>query len=212
MNKHLVLITCAVAVQENSVFSTEQRFQQILHSIDSAYKSIPDVYIVVLETGSLSIEQHMVLTSFVREVHTYNIQHLKKNQGEAHMMYHYLTSPDFLEKMDQFSHIHKLSGRYFLTERYSFSKYDLSKPLIKFRHDSRGGVYETRYFRFPMSFYPTFIERFHQFMTTRIQELEYDDVEHIYLRERFLDPENCILDQPIGVGGWYSGSGQYIED
>jgi hypothetical protein len=212
MSKNLVLITCAVAVQENSVFSTEQRFQQILHTILSAHKYIPNAYIVLLETGSVTVEQQVYLRGFVSEVHTYNIQHLKKNQGEAHMLYHYLISPDFLAKMDQFTHIHKLSGRYFLTERFSYSTYDLSKPLIKYRPDERGGVYETRYYRFPISFFPSFIERFHQFMTTRIQELEYDDVEHIFFRERFLDPEQSIVDQPIGVGGWYSGSGKYIED
>lgn len=201
-----------MAVQENSVFSTEQRFQQILQSIVSAYKSIPNAYIVILETGSIMNEQLMYLKGFVQEVYTYNIQHLKKNQGEAHMIYTYLTSPQFLEKMDQFSHIHKLSGRYFLTERFSYSRYDDTKPLIKFRPDERGGVYETRYYRLPISFFPKFIERFHQFMTTRIQELEWDDVEHIFCRERFLDPTESIIDQPIGVGGWYSGSGQYVED
>lgn len=212
MENHLVLITCAFFVKDNSVFSPLERFQQILQSIASVRQKIPNPYIVLLETGSATKEQLDFINPHVAEIKSYSIVELKKNQGEAEMIYLYLTSPHFLKIKDYFQSIHKLSGRYFLTERFHILNYDLSKPLIKYRPDQRGGVFETRYYRFPMTHFPVFIERFTNFMNTKKHELEWDDVEHIFLREKFLDPENSITDKPIGVGGWYSGSGAYVED
>lgn len=213
MKQNLVIITFALSVDKDSVFSGHERFLQVLHSIQSIRMKIPNSYIVLLEIGSASKEYIDVLTKCVNEYHNMNVTHLNKNQGEATMLYRYLSSNDFQNKKQNYESISKLSGRYFLTDNFDFNKYPLEKPLIKSRFFPDGGVhYETRYYRIPGNFIDTFYSRFHDFMTNHHNILDYDDVEHIFYNFGILKLDESIHDVKIGVAGQVSGRGNLIED
>ena len=211
--KNLVILTCAVFVKENSVFPTEVRIKQVLMSIQSIREKVPDPYIVLLEVGSIGQDLVMYLTSLVDEYICMNVSHLNKNQGEATMMYKYLSSDSFCEKSSEFASLSKLSGRYFLSNEFDFQRVPLEKPWIKHRLGSRGeDIYETRYFRMPMSYVPHFYQKYDEFMKTKFQMLDYDDVEHIYVSQGFIRKEDSVLAVKIGVAGWVSGSGDFLVD
>lgn len=211
--KNLVILTCAVFVKENTVFPTEVRIKQILMSIESIRRKIPDSYIVLLEVGSVGEDVVNFLKPLVDEYICMNVPHLNKNQGEATMMYKYLSSDSFRQKSSEFASLSKLSGRYFLSEEFDFYRVPLEKPWIKYRTGSRGeGIYETRYFRMPISYVSHFYEKYDIFMKNNFQMLDYDDVEHIYVHQGFIRPEDSIINVKIGVAGWVSGSGDFLVD
>jgi hypothetical protein len=211
--KNLVILTCAVFIKDNTVFPTEVRIKQILMSIQSIRRKIPDSYIVLLEIGSISQDIVDFLTAQVDEYINMNVAHLNKNQGEAIMMYKYLSSDSFREKSSGFISLNKLSGRYFLSDEFDFQRAPIEKPWIKFRIGDRNeGIFETRYFRMPMSYVPHFYQKYDEFMKTNMQMLDYDDVEHIYAHQHFIRVEDSVHTVKIGVAGWVSGSGDFIMD
>ena len=213
MNKNLVVITCALNVQKDSVFSLQERFQQVFMSIESVRRKIPNSFIVLLEVGTAPDELASFLKQHVDEYFIMNVADLNKNQGEATMMYRFLKSELFTGIRSQFTHFNKLSGRYFLNDEFDFNRYDLEKVLIKHRLGESGeGLFETRYFRIPMNHIDSFIEKYDILMNEKIDALDYDDVEHIYYRQGFFTLENTIHNVPIYVSGWISGSGHFITD
>jgi hypothetical protein len=213
MSKNLVILTCAVFVKENTVFPTEVRIKQILLSIESIRQKVPNPYIVLLEVGSISQDIQDFLTERVDEYICMNVSHLNKNQGEATMMYTYLSSDSFREKSSEFASLSKLSGRYFLSNEFDFQRVPLEKPWIKHRIGSRGeNIYETRYFRMPISYVPHFYQKYDEFMKNNFQMLDYDDVEHIYVSQDFIRMEDSVYTVKIGVAGWVSGSGDFLVD
>ena len=211
--KNLVILTCAVFVKENTVFPTEVRIKQILLSIESIRRKVPDSYIVLLEVGSVGEEVVNFLKGLVDEYICMNVPYLNKNQGEATMMYKYLSSDSFRQKSSEFASLSKLSGRYFLSDEFDFQRVPLEKPWIKHRFGGRGeDIYETRYFRMPMSYVQHFYEKYDFFMKNNFQMLDCDDVEHIYVREGFIRKEDAVCNVKIGVAGWVSGSGDFLVD
>jgi hypothetical protein len=211
--KNLVILTCAVFIKDNTVFPTEVRIKQILMSIQSIRQKVPDSYIVLLEIGSIGQDIVDFLTSLVDEYICMNVAHLNKNQGEAIMMYKYLSSDSFREKSSEFATLNKLSGRYFLSDEFDFHRVPIEKPWIKYRIGDRNeGIFETRYFRMPMSYVPYFYQKYDEFMKNNYQMLDYDDVEHIYAHQGFIRVEDTVHTVKIGVAGWVSGGGNFIMD
>lgn len=211
--KNLVILTCAVFIKDNTVFPTEVRIQQILMSIQSIRRKVPDSYIVLLEIGSIGNDLVEYLTLHVDEYICMNVAHLNKNQGEAIMMYNYLSSDSFREKSADFATLNKLSGRYFLSDEFDFQRVSIETPWIKYRIGDRNeGIFETRYFRMPLSYVPYFYQKYDEFMKNNYQMLDYDDVEHIYAHQGFIRVEDTVHTVQIGVAGWVSGSGNFIVD
>jgi hypothetical protein len=63
-----------------------------------------------------------------------------------------------------------------------------------------------------MSYVPHFYQKYDEFMKTKFQMLDYDDVEHIYVSQGFIRKEDSVLAVKIGVAGWVSGSGDFLVD
>lgn len=217
---NLVIITCAVrTTTSGSCFSEAQRLEQMKLSINSVYAKIPDPYIVILETGSATEEQKNELLPYIHEYHTMGVTTLNKNTGEATMLYKYLESDAFQRISDKVITINKLSGRYFLTDKFSFTRFPISSFVIKICNRSATNIlYETRYFRFPISHYSLFFEGLQNIITSPKKELDYNDVEHLFYSYNLFPVDNTIASYGflesdyIGVAGWIAGHGMYIED
>lgn len=216
---NLVIVTCAIRVSKDSIFSTQQRVYQILNTIQSIRNRIPDSYIVILEIGNASLAQIETIRPYVNEYIDMSVPDLCKNRGEATMLYRYLNSPNFQEKKNQFLSVNKVSGRYFLDERFDFNRYPLDKSLIILHNNedryNRTNLVkcETRYYRMPITFIDTFIERFAKCMEDSGTIFDRSDVEHVFF-EQIFRPEECACegDVFIGVSGWISGSGNIISE
>jgi len=93
---NLVYITCAVKpTTETSAFPTHIRIQQILLSIQSVCKKVPNSFIVLLETGSASNEEKEFLQSHVDHYMTIPATTLVKSRGEATLIHGFLHHSGF---------------------------------------------------------------------------------------------------------------------
>jgi len=217
---HLVIVTCAVeTTTSSSCFSVPDRILQIKNTIYTIQHRIPNPYIVILETGSATEEQKKELQAFVHEIHSNVLTTVNKNTGEATMMYNYLQSDAFKKIFDTIETINKVSGRYFLNDKFNFNRYPLDTLIIKHRRGDIGEhLYETRYYRFPISHFKYFFEKLHYIITSENNYLAAGDVEHLFYDHVFfpMDKTQYILGftdtDKIGVAGWVSGDGTYIED
>jgi hypothetical protein len=213
-NYNLFYITCAVKpTTETSAFPTHIRIQQILLSIQSVRKKVPNSFIVILETGSASDEEKDFLQSQVDHYMTIPATTLLKSRGEATLIHGFFTSSWFQENRQRFQTFSKLSGRYFLNDNYEFTKYPIDKVFIKFRWAEKGeGLFETRYYRIPASKINDFIRKLDLVLSTHAYIFKHTDIEHIYFLFNFFPLEETIHDQLIGLAGWYTGDGHYMEE
>ena len=211
---NLVYITCAVKpTTETSAFPTHIRIQQILLSIQSVRKKVPNSFIVILETGSASDEEKAFLQSHVDHYMTIPATTLVKSMGEATLIHGFFTSSWFQENRQRFQTFSKLSGRYFLRDVFDFAKYPIDKVFIKFRWAEQGeGLFETRYYRIPASKINDFITKLDLVIHTHPYIFKHTDIEHVYFLFNFFPLEETIHDQQIGLAGWYTGDGHYMEE
>ena len=175
---NLVYITCAVKpTTEISAFPTHIRIQQILLSIQSVRKKVPNSFIVLLETGSASDEEKDFLQLHVDHYMTIPATTLVKSRGEATLIHGFFTSQWFQDNRPRFQTFSKLSGRYFLRDNYEFTKYPLDKVFIKFRWAEKGeGLFETRYYRIPVPKINDFIEKLDLVVNTHPYIFKHTDI------------------------------------
>ena len=211
---NLVYITCAVRpTTETSCFSGDVRILQIVKSIESVRNKVPNCFIVLLETGSASNEEKEFLTGLVNLYMTVHVTTFVKSMGEATMIYRFLSSSWFQENKQRFSTYSKLSGRYFLTDSFDFSKYPLDKIFIRFRWGGESeGLFETRYYRIPGSKIDLYAKNLENLLTNHAYVFKFLDIEHLYFLLNFFPLEETIHDQTIGLAGWITGNGQYLEE
>ena len=139
--KNLVLITSVLYTvngnhpMSRSIYSHDERFEQTKKTISAARKYIPNSWILFMECSPLR-EEH---AAYIKE----NVDFFKnlwdtpirgrmftasKAMGEGTQTI-YALNYLFRENME-FNHYFKISGRYFLDERFNYSKWDNDLSLI----------------------------------------------------------------------------------
>jgi len=123
-----------------SVFSTEDRFNQTLETIESIRNKMPDSKIMIVECSDLTSEQNNQLKSLVdiylnlysfAEAQACCLQTDKKGLGES---YQTMCAVKYiLENKIEFNRLFKLSGRYSLNEEFDEKKYSNSAFTFKDR-------------------------------------------------------------------------------
>lgn len=213
-SEHLFYITCAVMPEsDKTCFSREKRMEQILKSIVSVRKMVPDSFVVLLEIGSASEDERRYLDSLVDLYMSIPVSGLSKSLGEATMMNEFFLSQWFMQNKHRFKTFSKLSGRYFLTDKYDFSRHSHEKNIIKFRWVHPGeGVFETRHFRIPSSNIDKFIKNLENVVNVHPYIFKHIDIEHIFFLFDFFPSCETIHAKKIDVAGWYTGNGDYVED
>lgn len=143
MDKNLVVISSVINCVNKSlsyfhirsIFSTAERYQQTLASIESL-KKIPNVEIMLCECSNLLPEYEEELKSKVNYYFNfYNDENIRKHvdsplkgMGEAHIM---LKAIEKIEELNlSFKNMFKLSGRYFLGENFDYQIFDNDKNVF----------------------------------------------------------------------------------
>jgi hypothetical protein len=213
---NLVVITTAInSLTSTSCFTPEMRFLQVMRSILTVHEKIPNPCIVILDTGTMTLEQSKSIRPYVKEIYDMQASTLSKNNGEIMMLFRYFTSENFLKLLPSLSTINKLSGRYFLTERFDFKKHDLTKNLIKLNyHHNAGARIEGRYFRIPVERFQYFIDHFKECIEklTKDNLLDTVSIEGIFFQYKVFELEHSVYSQHVGVGGNFACVGRYNED
>ena len=213
---NLVIITTAVqSLTSHTCFTSDMRFLQIMRTILSVHEKIPNPYIVILDTGTMTLEQSKCIRPYVKEINNMEAFTLSKNGGEIMMLFTYFTSENFAKLLPSVSTINKLSGRYFLTERFEFKKHDVTKNLIKLNFDHNSGArIEGRYFRIPSKRFQYFIDHFKEFVQKVVSENLFDkmSIEESMFQYKVFELEQSVYTQHLGVGGHFACVGRYNED
>jgi hypothetical protein len=213
-NMNLVLITSVIHCHPpdflRSHYSPAQRLEQLVGlTVPSIREKIPNPYLVLVEGSPLSppLRQHL-LDSGIDDVMEYDARGINKGLGEALGLRLFFES-DMLEALrGRISTISKITGRYFLTSEFRFHAYPPSAFVVKTRKcesscSCGGGVFETRYYRFPVEYADTFRDRI-----ALISEDKYD-YEHQFYQKRLFP--SGVHDR-LHVAGALSYNGNFIFD
>lgn len=195
-----VLVTSSIkSVGNNTVFSEATRFRQLLHSIRSVYRKIPNAYVVVSETAELTPEQLALLE---RE-HVYELRIYPGLEGVAKSMAEALVLDSVVSTMDRsrFQAFCKLSGRYLLLD--AFEPYD--PDVIRCKR-LRDGDVMTRFFSIPAHH----VGALERALKNNLQDPEFRegnvDIEHALGRYFPEMNEAALQCGVLGVGGFYAGN------
>lgn len=209
---NLVVITSVVYCGASSVFTSDERFNQLFPSIFSVQAKIPDAYVVIVEGSNLSREEVAKLESTGAHVFLCNVQNLHKQYGEISKLLCFFVSSFFtnLLKTHEIHSIHKLSGRYYLTDKYEFVRDPdrcicrLSEPIEWSGHPAC----HTRYYSFPAKYLPMYLQGLEQTQNNLFLDVEHSFYKFNVLPIDKIDRSRC----PVHVAGYLAPTGEYVED
>lgn len=148
--------------QNRSVFSWEQRYQQLLETIKSTRKHIPNSYIVLIEYSELKPDQEKCLESLCDVFHNTvgilpadKIFSKWKGRGELTQMQYVLDIMLPKIKMGNVKHIFKISGRYKFGNNFDYKLYDNDKLIFKKIKGNIQNIY-TAMFKIPYKYLDKF--------------------------------------------------------
>lgn len=200
--KHLVIVTSMLEGAIPSVFSPEQRYSQLMGSINSVKEKIPDNFIVVLDGGAKM--NHSMMDS-LREhgvsLWQYDVRGMPKAVGDAQLLYSFLRMPhDFT----RFKTVSKLSGRYQLTKDFNFNV-DFNRSIAKI--DISKGTVETRYYRLP----PAGIDLLkhalllmvlpHDSVRDHVKIDRDDTLDEVFFKAKVFEAFDAVSPKVLGVSG-----------
>jgi hypothetical protein len=210
---HLVLITSVVnPLASVSVFSRDERFSQLLESVDSVRARIPDAFVVVLEGGEYTEADVAALRERGAFVFFHSVNRVHKQRGEASLLHAFLTSNVFENVCAKHTvlSLTKLSGRYVLTDRFEFH-YDGETCMCTVvpPESSRLGLghMETRFYSMPIAY----ADQFRRAIERCCQEI-FVDIEHSFFRYEALPLDKVKRLPKLHVGGYLAPTGEYVED
>jgi len=204
---HLFLITSVVYTNARSIFSPKERLVQLIESIKSVREKVKDVYIVVIEGSFLTNEDIKLIEQYTDLIYYVDIINSEKSIGEVQLIKSYLNYLYFTEEnqsiINKIETISKLSGRYRLTEKFSFHNYDTSKSLIVIT----GNVYHTTYYRFNSNHIYYFLKKLEDITKSVYEDIE--DIEHSFFKNQPfpLDTIEEMKSGTIGIFGYIAPTG-----
>lgn len=212
---YIFLITSTIRFSENplsyshtrSVFSTEERLEQTLHSIKSIRAKVPDIIIILLENSNLfpkevSVLQNKVdwLVSFSQDTQAAKLRDgLHKGAAETYML-RYMQN---ILKYFNYNIMFKLSGRYCLSERFDIQNFSSECFGVLLRD----GVYSTRLYSVPRALNIIYYKQLYKAMQAALKG---ESIESVLMRDVAKDKIQPL--EYLGVQGYISSNGSFIDE
>lgn len=236
---HCFIVTSAINTKFG-VFSADQRLTQTLGTIASIKDRIPDAKIIIMECAGepLTPAQHTALASQVNFVIDYTEDRnvidiynstsnwdIVKNSTEIMCFgntVRHAVANNWFEGVDR---VHKLSGRYLLSDHFDKSVYEQpevrDKVVISPKRQSQFPVtvtdqpwqYMSRLWSWPIGLTNQVVNVYDHalsYFADRVSKGGYTDIEHALAR--FLDPAIVHEQAMIGVKGEISPTGAKVSD
>ena len=153
-DKNIVLITCKIFVSNNpfsyinnrSVYTPEERFNQTLETINSIKKFIPNVFIVLFDNSKFDINNYMYIMlkqrvdlflniSNNKELNYYTDEYQYKAFGDISQQIEFYNLFLKFTELNKIKHFFKISGRYIINNKFDYSLYDNNKNIFKKNND-----------------------------------------------------------------------------
>lgn len=206
---NLVIITSVINTFVPSVYSSTERLEQTLRSIQTIKDKIPNSYIVLLEGSQLNEDHSIILQSKTDELFYINVSGLPKSVGELTLLDWYLNCENFNTIKDKINSLSKLSGRYYLNHNFKFIDNDLCMVKKTDKSWSGKGTYDTRFYKIPKISLNNYITNLKQVYLNRYN---IHDIEHGFYEYQVISKDNITPLDKLGVSGNYAPSGGYVED
>jgi len=214
---HLVLITSVVCTPNKplsytntrSCFTHNERFEQTQKTISSVKEKIPNAKIFIVECSDLTKEQtdyfikvsDYFINTFQNENVRKNVYSISKSLGEGTMTH--CAIEYILENNIQFDKLIKLSGRYWLSDKFDVSTFDNSDIVVKCIENDISNVFTCLY-QLPINYaikYKLFLEE------NILQMINCIGYEVLFSQFIKLQPNRCIKYlNIIGAEGYVSVS------
>ena len=190
MNNIIFIVTSVVNVKNLSVYTPEERYSQTKITIQSIKRFVPNAKIIVLETSkNISFDDVTMMYFEPPDGFYYN-----KSVGEASYLKMFLSSTNF--PPDTF--FFKISGRYFLNEKFKLELFDKNEINAREVIQSNGKCCVTSLFGFPSSKIELIMERLNNVIM-------YGYIEHNLLKG--ISFNNISF---LGISGYISPTGLFI--
>jgi hypothetical protein len=201
-----------------SVYTKQERFDQTKATIASVRRHIPNNKIMVIECSPLTAEESQYFRehtdifinlydhpdkSYIERIHSHS-----KAMGEGTMTIYALEY--LLSNNIEYDTLFKLSGRYKLTDKFSYDMYNNVKVMIQYYNEKECA--STILYKQPreVSFkWCTFLQNANHYF---VNCYAYENIFAMFLRELESQTENVVVNTPyMGACGNISVCGGYVE-
>lgn len=211
---NLVLITSVICTPNTplsytntrSVYTHDERFEQTKKTIESVKQKIPNVKILIVECSKLSFEQEdylkknsdYFLNLFQNEKIRKNTSGISKSLGEGTMTLCALNY--IIDNNIEFNNLIKISGRYWLSEKFNYNKFNNNNIVIKYIDNNKDNVF-TALYQLPKES----IINFKTFLANKFNEM-INCIGYEVLFAIFIKSEKRLIINlnPIGLEGYVS--------
>lgn len=220
--ENLVIITSVIHTHPSdlsyaprSVLTPQERFEQTLNTIDSVKKRIPGPYIVLIEGSKITQKEEAAFkdAGVDRIVHCADelasyINGPHKTIAEIKML---LFGLGKIDNLSQYTTLSKISGRYYLTDNFSWGKYPIEKALYQCENPERCN---TRYYRIPREYFAVYIQTLKDALNDPEIMSGTKDIEGYNIYRNFPNAVKLLQDKDplLGVRGYIAPWGREVED
>lgn len=205
--QNMVIVTNILHIneKEKSIYSVDERFEQLLTTLKSIYSKIPNAYVVILEGSYFKeYQQNELLNQFPVYIVTHNITHLSKQYGELALIKNFLNvfmDIDINSFQQNFDTFHKISGRYYLNDKFIC----MNSFAYKLHYIWGRGRIETRYYRFPSQYINDFYEKINS-----IDEIN-TDIEFTFHSHKIFPVDYYQYDK-LHIEGFIAPTGNFVSE
>lgn len=238
MTQHAFMITSAINTKFG-VFNGEERLRQTKVTISSIRNRVPDAKIFLIEMSAipLTTDQVAVLRPMVNDIIDFNDDQDVKDIFNGSENWDWVKNATevmcFKQAIEQLrdrgafegiDRIHKISGRYWLSDDFELTRYDKNSDKIivkvpltsQFPAHVTGNIpiqYMSRLWSWPTSLTDEVIKAYEDgfvYIAERISQGGYCDIEHMLYK--FLPQEHIYEVAKTGVSGNIGPNGARIDD
>lgn len=199
-----------------SVFNKEQRFEQTKKTILSIREKIHNNKIILIECSRLSDEEKYYFNENVD--YFYNIYDLGNNEliqrmftisksmGEGTMTICALNI--LFENNIEFDNLFKISGRYWLNNNFDFNIYNNTYPCIHRINNDINNVF-TCFYKLPREIAYKWLKYLLKSESDFVQCIGFEIIFASFLKT--LTEEKCIVENKVGINGYVTVCGTFID-
>lgn len=218
---NLVLITSVICTTNNplsytntrSVYSHVERFEQTKKTIETIKEKIPNSKIFIVECSNLNEEMtnyliknsDYFLNLYNNEQIRNNTSHVSKSLGEGTMT---LCALKFIIQNNiEFENLIKISGRYWLSEKFDYNKFNNNDIVIKYIENNKDNAF-TALYKLPKSSSLNFMFFLESRFNDMINCIGYENLFASFIKTENKQNQLKIL-EPIGLAGYVSVSNDF---
>ena len=211
---NLILITSVICTQNTplsytntrSVYSHKERFEQTKKTISTIKEKIPNAKIFIVECSNLDVEQldYLIKNSdyFLNLYNNENVKNytssISKSLGEGTMTLYALNY--IFDNNILFDKLIKISGRYWLSEKFYYSKFDCNNIVIKYIDNDINNVF-TAIYQLPKNYAFNFKLFLEKKFNEMVNCIGYEILFSIFIKSQCATIINL---NPIGLEGFVS--------